>query len=359
MDFKEEIKKLSFSISYQEREFLVSRIRIGKIVGKDFDIYPPLLEDIISSYQIYEDTYNECSRLGIMNEDETSDFLKINNLWTDKEEKETEDLKEQIEDLKIEMFDNFFRTKHVYSLHKKVDRLNFLLQSALTNKVNLFSNSCETLAESEQKKWILQKSTIIKNDRVDLEDNFYNILSLYNSSILSEQQIRFLSRSEPWRSFWSISNSQNIPCIKVYEDSELTQNQKNLIMWSKSYDNIQESMECPPDKIIENDHALDGWIIKQNRKRDRDRKLGEIEQKLGKNNKGQEVMIMVDPEDIDSIKAIQSLNSPEAMNVIREREKFLQSKPKGEMVSFFDLPDQQEKIKQQSYKKQMDFYKRR
>lgn len=349
-------EKLSFSIPMTEREFLVSCIRLGKIITKDFDIYPSSLEDIVNSYDIYQETYDDCLSLGIMTDEETIVFLQSNMSWTKQDEDRIKEWNKKIEDLKVEIFESHFKTKLVESLSKKIDNLKNSVEFLLVKKSNMLANSCESLSEAERKKWLLKKATKVKNNKFNIEENFNDILYAYNDSFLPEESIRFLARNEPWRSFWSIASRQNIPCVKIYEDCEMTYNQKNLIMWSKSYDNIQESMDCPPDKVLNYDYALDGWIIKQNRKHERDKALGDIDKKLGKNNKGDTVMVMVDPEDKDAIDAIYSLNSPAARQVIKERNEYVE---KHGYTPFHQLPDQQRKQQIDSNKKYMDHFNQR
>ena len=40
-------------------------------------------------------------------------------------------------------------------------------------------------------------------------------------------------------------------------EGELTYNQKNLMIWSQMYDNIQETLDCPSKEVIEDDDILD------------------------------------------------------------------------------------------------------
>ena len=53
---------------------------------------------------------------------------------------------------------------------------------------------------------------------------------------------------------------------------ELTKDQLSLSSYSTLYDNVYESHECPNEKIIDDDDCLDGWLIQQRRKSEKDRK---------------------------------------------------------------------------------------
>ena len=43
------------------------------------------------------------------------------------------------------------------------------------------------------------------------------------------------------------------------------------------YDNIQESLDYPSEDVVEDDDMLDGWLIIQKQKRDKERAVSELE----------------------------------------------------------------------------------
>ena len=80
--------------------------------------------------------------------------------------------------------------------------------------------------------------------------------------------------------------------------------------WSGLYDNVGESHEAPPDEIVEDDDALDGWLLVQKRERDRDRVKSQAENTIGeKNMNADEVIIFGDGDGIDKVN---SMNTPES-----------------------------------------------
>lgn len=332
-------KDLSFDLQNYEREFLVSSIRIGKIIKPKFDILPFSFLDLISSKQVYEDSYNDCLQLNLMTEQETLKFLDFQGSWTNENEEKIELINKEIEECKVEIFEKFFKKPHVKLLTDKINAAKFSIEAIVNKKHSLLSNSCEQIAESERQKWLLQQSVVVKDKNFNIEDDFAEVLFAYNSDRVDERCIRFLARNDPWKSSWSIYNTK---CIKTYHDREITQNQKNLIMWSKSYDNISESMECPSEDIINNDYALDGWIIKQNKKYESQKKQAKISEMIG-NPKGNEVFVMVDPEDMESRQAIYDMNSTSSKYIIKQREAYLSQHKSCDLVN---LPDHQNSLRQ-------------
>jgi hypothetical protein len=47
------------------------------------------------------------------------------------------------------------------------------------------------------------------------------------------------------------------------------------------YDNVYESMECPPDEVIKDDDMLDGWFIQQHKDREKKLKEKSTDEKFG------------------------------------------------------------------------------
>ena len=101
----------------------------------------------------------------------------------------------------------------------------------------------------------------------------------------------------------------------------ITRDQAALVSFSSMYDNIYESHECPKDTIINDDDCLDGWMIKQRRESEKQKKQNEIDN-LTKNPKiknSDEIFVMAtEKEDVD---AIYGLNDTFSRNTINQRNK--------------------------------------
>ena len=107
------------------------------------------------------------------------------------------------------------------------------------------------------------------------------------------------------------------------------------------YDNIQESMECPSDKVIEDDDALDGWFIEQRRKNEREKAVGVIEDSIqnDKIKNSQEVIVFADNK--TDAKTIHEMNSPNSKVIKKERQEVI--KEKGSAVDL-DFADQKMRL---------------
>jgi hypothetical protein len=122
---------------------------------------------------------------------------------------------------------------------------------------------------------------------------------------------------------------------------DTTDEQRALINISKMYDSIYEHPECPDDKIIEDDDMLDGWMLFQKEKREKEKKQDSI---VGGNNKmknaGEIFLMAGSKQEVDEIYA---LNSDETKVQLQNKQSYIQ---KVGSASEVDLPDVQMELNQ-------------
>lgn len=90
---------------------------------------------------------------------------------------------------------------------------------------------------------------------------FNNLINELNKDTMDIDTFKEICRSEYWKNLWSDSK-HNLISEPICEWSE---EQKTLCSLSKMYDRIYEHPECPSDEIINDNDALDGWMINQRR----------------------------------------------------------------------------------------------
>lgn len=306
-------------MEHHVREFLVSQIKLGIIYNENFIIQPFKTLDLVRSHRIYQKSYDDCLLDGIMTNDETLEWLKSEGLWTDIQEQDIKNSQDNIENIKLEMFKSSLNKNKVETLRKQLRGIEKALIKASSYKYSLLQNTCETNAEHDQKTWVILRSIKVKNRNFSVEDNISTIYSVYQQNLLSDKDIRELARSEPWHSLWTVSEKGKIPLFKFYKDREITYNQRNLLLWSQTYDNIQESIECPDRDIIEDDDLLDGWFILQARERKNEKKKKLLDQSTNndKINNSSEVFIVSDSQ--EHANEIQNLNDSKSKMVLKQR----------------------------------------
>lgn len=333
------IQTPALNLKHSEREYFVSKIRSG-IYTVDFNgfklkILQPTIEQEFELNEIYSQAYSRAVEEGIKTEDETVAWMIERGLWSTAEDDKIEQIKKDTENLKKQIYNA--KTNH----HLK-ETLRAYLRTAESAMAKLrekrgvyYSNTCEGIATSEKIHAFLTTNTFLNGSPHDFQNgpSFDYLSTVYFSQILSEKAVRYLARTEPWRSFWLLNNSHVINLFNK-NNRELSIDQRNILVWSKMYDNVYESMETPADFVIEDDDMLDGWFIVQKEKAEQRKLENEVNAISSKHANADEVFLMANSkEDIDRI---HSMNSTHAKIIKKQREKLIEQKGEVQQHQFAD-----------------------
>jgi len=314
------------------------RIRLGDLV---LFVYEPSLDILEESYEIYEEAYQKAYFNGSYVKQEILELLIDSDLWSPNDEKRLEELDEEIEDIKVSAYVNFFDSKRLIGIKRKLLRKQAEHVSIAFKKSQFDHLTCDGLASFARKTWMISKTT--KNaDGTDFDFSkcsVYNILEKYNEGSVSPSDYRRIARNDPWRSMWVASTKREGIFDKV--PSEYTSPQLYLCSYSTMYDNVYQSPDAPDDKIIEDDICLDGWFIAQRRKREKEKKQQAADDLLSnpKIANSQEVMLMANNQ--QKAKDILALNNQHGRAVIESRNQQIDAMAKDSdgPMSFKDLND--------------------
>ena len=321
-----------------EREFLIYTIRSGKnFLSNNLVIYPPTIDQVLGSLIKYNEAYDQAINDGLMTEDELSIWMKEQGIWTSYNENKVNDLQKKVENFKVDIYEKRYDSKSVKYLRYYLRETEKLLNKELSLKNTNYLNTCEGFATSEKTTYLISNTTYKNNELYDFSDSFIaNVIEEWYTKLLNDSQIRELARNEPWKSLWVIKDKSKLKLFANSESGELTYNQKNLMIWSQMYDNIQESLECPNYDVINDDDMLDGWFILQGRKREKDRLEKEFEANTNNSKIKNSSEVFVVASNVDHASKIQALNSPTAKQRISSREKLLQQKGTVSAGEFLD-----------------------
>lgn len=342
-----------------EREYFISRVRSGiytlKINGLTLKIYQPTVEEEFEINQVFQESYYQAIEDDFMTEEQAFKFMIERGLWEDEDDKKIEGLKKDIERLKVEIFNarNNDTLKEQIRIYIRAGEKQLRKQNE--KKSEFFTNTCEGLATLEKSFCFLRKCTYLNNSLFDFESVLIDeVLNNYYSMILPESSIRELARNEPWRSLWSL-NSSNTFHLFSNKDRELSPDQKSILVWSRMYDNIHESMDCPSEDVINDDDMLDGWFIIQRQKREKQQAEAELENSV-KNEKiknASEIFVMASSK--RDAERINNMNDAGGKIVKKQRESLI--KQKGS-VSQGDFQDEKIKLSSQSTQMYKDRFRR-
>jgi len=330
-----------------EREFFIAMIRTGNTFVKTDDcslvIKPLTIDQAYEAADIYQQAYQQAYIDGMMSDEEMNEWMKENGLWTDEDEEKTEGFKKDLERLKIEIYNarNNESLRERIRLYIRAGETQFA--SHLSKKHIYHQNTAEGYATTEKIAWSIRNSTYLNNELYDFSSHaLAYVVEEWQSAFLTDSQTRELARTEPWKSLWVVKDNTKIKLFNNTESSELTYNQKNLIIWSQMYDNIQESLDCPSKDVIEDDDMLDGWFIVQAKKREQEKAEQEINEstKNSKIKNASEVFVMANSKkDAEKINGVNTMHS---QMIKKQREGML--KEKGS-VNDHDFIDQRQKIR--------------
>lgn len=328
-------------MKHHEREFFISLIRSGKTYihydNLELVIRPLTIEQNIRACQFYNEVYEQAYIDGMMDKEETELWMKEQGLWTYEDDEKVKGLEKDIERLKVEIFNakNNEQLKERIRMYIRAGEKQ--LNEQLVKQNQYFGNTCEGIATTEKTSYIIRNTTFLNEKLYDFDDvSLSYVINEWQESLLSEKQCRELARTEPWKSLWIIKDNARIKLFENTEGFELTYNQKNILIWSQMYDNIQESLDCPTVDVINDDDMLDGWFIIQGKKREKEKAEKEFEEttKNSKIKNASEVFIMSNnSNDRDKIN---NMNDIHGSNIKKQREALIKKKGVVSQNEFFD-----------------------
>ena len=342
------------------RDFFIARILHAKLPIDGYHYIGGVSwEDKLYAQHIYQETLEQAQLEGLFPLNEVVDLLKQPHhiagyrygmkLWTDEEEDKLIVLKDDIEKLKVGIFQSHLRSAQKEAARTGLRKAEKEVERLLAVKHSLDGMTAEGLAIMYRQIYLIGCS-IYRNDGARVYRDgwwvlphtpiLHQALRTYTEGLIPEPTFRSLARNDPWRSIWSSRKGDGLfgrPSV------ELSDEQRNLILWSQFYDNVYESPDCPSDEIIDDDDALDGWMIAQRKKREKESLANSIESKLSdKAKSADEVYIPVDtPEEG---RKLDSLNSIQSQIVKRQRLNQIRREGRVDEINF---ADNQQKLKKQ------------
>ncbi len=314
-----------------EREYFVSQIRAGvSIVSKGeirLKIVNPTFDQCLEACSVYQQAYHEAYQEEVMCLDEIEEWMIEHNLWSQEDEDKIEGLRKDLERLKVEIYNNRHNEAICRQIRMGLRAGERQLTETHMKKMAYFSNTREGIAETEKARWLTENCTYRNGDLYDFAHVSVDyVLSLYKDTMLDPKDTRDLARNEPWKSIWITSKGTGSPLFANVDTRELNENQRNVVLWSQMYDNIQESLECPTDDVIKDDDMLDGWFIVQRKNREKDKAENDFESgtKSDKIKNAGEVYVMAGSD--KARERVEGMNNVVGKMQIKEREALLKRK---------------------------------
>jgi hypothetical protein len=320
----------------EEVEYYLYSILSGKVYlsinEKSYISIPNTVDEIYRGNLIYRSVMDDIKYDDVMNWDEAQIVSARLGYWTPQDEASLKQLETMLENTKLELFLSYVQLDKVKRLKKQIRSLENGINKSYINKYTMFDITKESIAQNMKEAFLFGVSIIDSSGKKVYDpDDFHNwddyIISKFKNYVIDNhidpKDIRYMARVEPFRGMW-MNCKENI--FDKVVASEWTANQKLLASFSRMYDNVYESMECPEDVVIEDDDMLDGWFIKQRKDREKRQKEKNLDDRFGKvkdNAQGQEVFIMANnPYDA---KDIYNINDAGGRATIKNRNNQIQN----------------------------------
>ena len=343
-------------------EKLLYRILLGYyyiyINDSQYKIIYPDLKIKYEAELLYEKTIEDNKFEKIyLNDNEIKLYLQINGIWTVEDDKKLKDCEKFLEDCKVDLYLNYYNTKNKTHIQKNIKKATKDLETYLSKKHSFNYLTITDHAISVKNEFILM-NTIHNNDVLvfnykDYDTFEYHKLQLFIREILDNSiksdDLRSLVKSDIWKSYAVASNLEK-DILYINDDY------RHLINLHKMYENVKQHPECPNQDIIDDNDALDGWFIHQNRKTEKEKKKNAILDKFSGNMKNAgEVFLMTN--DVAEKKDIYDLNDLTTRHNIKEVLNTAQNL-NDKSINWQDLNFVQRELKQKAQQKATQGQKR-
>lgn len=329
-----------------EKELLLYRIISEKTIfyylNEEYQLVAPSIDIKYRAALIYDNIINEEKYQEWFREDNAENIMIGLGIWTVNTKNQLSNFEKILENLKVDLFNSFMVPSKVKDIKKRIKNTKENMNVIYNSKNNFISHTLEGYANSIKNEYIICNS-LYKNNKLVFDNNdsksytlFNNLVHHIDKNMITTEQFKELARSSAWRGYWN-AGKNNIFDKTI---ALLTDEQKALLNISRMYDNIYEHPDCPDDSVIEDDDALDGWMILQKRKNDQDKKKAQFDAANPKLKDSGEVFVMSgSKEDADSII---SMNSMEAKSAMKEKFNYISEK---KTVEDGELPDVRRDVK--------------
>ena len=324
-----------------EQELLIARIMSGyvrHILSSNLTLVvkTPTVDQSYIAQEVFHETYELAKDNEIFTSEDVLNIMIECDMWDTMDSKREKQIPKDIENIKVEMFNAAFKLEEREAKRRILRKMEEQFFKVKSKKHAYDFVTCEGVATYARWNWIIENCTyFVDGLPYDWKDvGISNILERQKDSMVGDSVLRKLANNSSWRGVWSASKKEG--SIFGKPSVELSEEQKGLCMWSSLYDSVYESPEAPAETIVLDDDLLDGWLISQRRKADRDKKQKKAEDILGKNADADDVFIMAGNRE-DALE-IEELNDAAGMMIKKERRRVKEA-AKGEFVKDSKLPD--------------------
>jgi hypothetical protein len=286
-------------------EKLLSGVTFFRYSSKVYKIVNPTKEVRALGDFLATEASQELNFSQLITKEELKQTLHLKGIWTFEEDERLKESEKTIEEIQVSIYKNFFNSKAKASLKRRLVGIRKAISNANEKKSSLDNVTLESYFDFIKDRFIIGMSLYdINNNNIYKADKFFEQGSLmldkaydcWISQYSIFPHLREISRTNPWKSYWDSCKNNDVFGAST---SELNVFQRNIILFSKMYDNARQSPEVPPDDVFDDDDAFDGWMAVQRKEADKNRAKNNADKITGQ--KGDEIFMVSSKEDKDKV----------------------------------------------------------
>lgn len=323
---------------------IISGLKFLTVDGTRYKLAPPSRETRLLAEHVYQDVIASLRFDDLMTDLQCHQSLRKLGLWSPPDEESLKKLEKLLEDQKVRLYKSAFDVGSQAGIKRQIQGTKKAITRALSRKHFLDASTLKHHADTVKQKFTIAMSLRDGNNRpIYDEKSFWNSKStvlenVYESlerSIITIEEYRYLARNDPWRSAWSAGKEKSLGTASA----DWTDEQRNIVAFSRMYDGAYQSPDCPSDTVFENDDMFDGWLIDQRRTREKEQSQRRVEVAGKWKDSAQEVFITAPTQ--EDAQNIYDLNDLTGKMTIKER---ADSIAKHGVIEDKLLPDVQRKL---------------
>jgi hypothetical protein len=323
---------------------IVSGLKFLTIDGIRYKLLFPSREVRLLAEHVYQEVINSLRFDDLMTDIQCEESLLRLGIWSPLDDESLKALEKLLEDQKVRLYKSVFDLNAQKGIVRQINGVKKSISKALSRKHFFDTATLKYHADTVKNKFMVAMSLRDgNNDPVYDEKSFWNSKStaleqayeLRESSIITLEEYRYLARNDPWRTVWSAGKDKSLGIASA----DWTDEQRNVVAFSKMYDGAYQSPDCPPDPVFENDDMFDGWLIDQRRTREKEQTKQRAEAAGNWKDSAQEVFITA-PTAEDAAN-VYDLNDMTGKMTIRERGAVIEE---AGVIEDKNLPDVQRQL---------------
>lgn len=258
-------------IPIYRRDFLIARIDSGcsriRIKDKPTLIVRSATKDLLyEAQEVYVDVYEQSIEDGLLTVDEcVQEMVKI-GLWDSEQEDNYKNiLPKHLDYWKENLYRSRIKPSQLKSIRLHLEKAKEEYKRLGYERHQFFHYTVEGSANYSRIYFVVENTTFYE-DGTPYDWKYHSVDEVIieiNKDFISEEAMRELARTEPWKSMWFTRKVNN----KLF-DGLLTSEQQRLISWSSLYENVVQSVHPPEPEVINDDDMLDGYLLVQSKERE-------------------------------------------------------------------------------------------